>query len=190
MKVLVKSIEDVNSIVPLLEEKPKFRKTLKSFIDMGNEFSIEVAPDFSHFTSASNKKYKYRITTNSKAMYLSNVKYYSSNQSESTLNLSFPFMNVKLSDNQDYVGSITINGVKEKCVNTFTEKFQEIGWGEICRCVGILFKELIVDTECCSKCGGEGKIRAFMHIAEGTCFQCMGIGKWFVVPNKIAIKNI
>lgn len=190
MKVLVKSIEDVNSIIPLLEEKSKFRKTLKSFIDMGNEFSIEVAPDFTHFISKNNKKYKYRITANGKAMYLSNVQYYSSNQSESILNLRFPFINVKLSNNQENCGEIIINGVKEKCVNTFTEKFQEIGWGEICKCIGILFKELIVDTECCSKCGGKGKIIAFMHIAEGTCFQCMGIGKWFVMPTKTKFKKI
>lgn len=35
------------------------------------------------------------------------------------------------------------------------------------------------DAYPCTKCGGEGIIPAFMHVCEGVCFDCLGIGYKF-----------
>ncbi len=37
----------------------------------------------------------------------------------------------------------------------------------------------------CSKCGGKGIIPMFMHICQGVCFDCLGIGYKFHSDNRI-----
>jgi len=36
------------------------------------------------------------------------------------------------------------------------------------------------DAHACSKCSGKGIIPAFMHVCDGVCFDCLGIGYRFL----------
>ena len=57
-------------------------------------------------------------------------------------------------------------------------------WALIGRSLGLLLKDEIISVEDCSGCQGTGRKPQFMHIANGLCFDCLGVGKWFNIPIK------
>jgi hypothetical protein len=58
---------------------------------------------------------------------------------------------------------------------------EPISWAAIGREIGQLVKEEFVHLQVCSGCRGTGYKPHFAHVANGLCFDCMGIGKWFEV---------
>jgi hypothetical protein len=60
----------------------------------------------------------------------------------------------------------------------------DTNWSELCVNAGKLISEELVEVECCGKCNGTGYIPGFAHVAEGVCFDCMGLGKWFIVKKE------
>ena len=72
-----------------------------------------------------------------------------------------------------------------KHVLVLRQNIRQVNWSGVASALGRIIEEDLVEWHDCSKCHGEGKIPGFAHIANGVCFDCMGIGRWIVVKEKV-----
>jgi hypothetical protein len=167
-------VSDLVANFPELSRSDKFKKVIDSAFKAGFSLEIQLSGPTTGFKSASGKVMNCRISRNGKAFLIKPMYFTHTSvtlqtyESQKDRFLSF----------DPSVTDGSVNGVPThpgSMVQT-----QVTSWAQLAQTFGNLIKDdmKLVSTHTCIKCGGSGKINRFSHIANGTCFQCMGVGKW------------
>lgn len=181
----ITTTNDIRAIFPDLPRTDKFKRTIDVFLRIVKKpLYIAKADDWRSF-EINGKMYKTKISNGKQSIYLQRTKLISSSVTEKQM---------QANPNQ-------YKGVKDKpsgrikmgsndCQKIFSCKIEStdpISWAGIANALGKLLKEEVeglgdvLYVSQCRKCDGVGKLPHYAHIAEGLCFQCMGIGKWLSI---------
>ena len=177
--IIVKSTKQLKAAFPSLSRTDKFKRTLDVVFEHGFSIELKIADDWKCFThKASGRRYRSKIVYDGTARYMLRTKVSHALVSEKNLAAEPEcFQNVEA----EVTGEQIINGSHSFMHSAEYEETDSASWAQLARIIGKLIKSDLIDVCECSKCGGSGILPQFMYYAEGICFQCMGIGKWFEV---------
>lgn len=190
MKTTVKSTNDIKKIFPELTSNNKFKKKVDEVFKAGYSFEVTTVDDpWKFFILQSGKKYKACISFKEKKTWFKRAKVTEMSASLESYN-AHPeiYRNIDMAR----ITATFLNQETGEWTPHYACDYQTIDsttWVQMCSIIGKLIKDELIHYEHCPKCGGSGIIPYFMHVAEGVCFHCMGIGKWFVVTKKDVSTN-
>lgn len=169
------STDNFRGIFPELARTNRFKRKIDELMAAGFQFTASKAVGpFRIFKAKSGSNFKFRLKnhSNGKAVLLGLAK-----NEESWVPREW------VAENPDW--RVENDNEDSKHVLVRRQVVRGIGWSDIASALGKIIEEDLVEWHDCSKCHGEGKIPGFAHIANGVCFDCMGIGRWIVVKEKV-----
>jgi len=154
----ITKITDFYSLLPNLDKKSKFKKPIEQLLNSGFTFDLFVAEDLSGFHNKKDVSYKYLIKCEKTFIRMGRIR----------------VRNYHMSDEESKQYCII-----EKNGSIYTvEEWIDPTWVELCKAVGKIIKESLVEYDVCPRCGGTGHLPQYSHYCEGLCFECLGVGKW------------
>lgn len=178
----ISNTKDFRKVFPELSPTDKFKRAIDQVFAHGFTFDLKLSTEPTMgFTGKKGKRFKALLSANGtdKARFLKSFKIYDASLPLNSDNCfdydeSKPVgYSVHTDDNN--------NQIK---VNTYKCRYcdiQKTSWVEIAKLIGLMIGDELVEVEKCSKCNGTGFLPEFAYYADGVCFECMGIGKWFKV---------
>jgi hypothetical protein len=173
---------DIISIFPNLQKSDKFKNAIDVFLKIAKTpITIDHCSLWKGY-ECNGITYRTRINNGKKAIFIQKVKIINTSVTQSEISLN-PLKYRSVADAR--CGQISLKGGEYQDIFTCrVESVEDVSWSKIASIFGKLLKDEIenisdiIYVSECSKCNGLGKLAHYAHIAEGLCFQCMGIGKW------------
>jgi len=177
----VNSTLQLKELIPELGRRDKFSKAIDAVLSsIEHPVTVQIADKFKCFTSKAGKQYKIVVTHDDHKYFLmpTKIKRYGVPKVSTEKNPE-SYRNIELSESYSIM-----NGVRHDYVNADVEENGRVNWADFANAIGKLVKDNPVFTCTCTKCNGTGFLPQFAWYAEGVCFECMGIGKWFELKHK------
>ena len=183
MKATVKSTKELREFFPELPTTDRFKRKIDEVFKLGYSFEVETKEPLKCFTAQNGKQYKSRILYNGsgfllKKTYLQKghigMEFYNSCPEIFTHIATEPTGTVKVGNEEPF-----------QTYEAEYERTDDITWAALGKYIGKMIKDELVEVCTCGKCGGSGFLPQFAYYADGVCFDCLGIGKWLEVKQKV-----
>ena len=183
MKAIVKSTKELREFFPELSATDRFKRKIDEVFKLGYSFEVETKEPLKCFTAKNGKQFKSRILYNGSGFFLKKTYLQKGSTTMQHYN-SCPEIFTTIAEKPS--GTIKVGNAEP--VETYMaeyERTESVSWAILGKYIGKMIKDELVEVCTCGKCGGSGFLPQFAYYADGVCFDCLGIGKWLEVKQKV-----